>query len=29
MSDGGGEHDERAVLERVLEPDRLYVKDRG
>lgn len=27
--DGGGEHDERAVLERVLEPDRLYVKDRG
>jgi hypothetical protein len=27
--DAGGEHDERAVLERVLEPDRLYVKDRG
>lgn len=26
---GGGEHDERAVLERVLESDRLYVKDRG
>lgn len=27
--DGGGENDERAVLERVLEADRLYVKDRG
>jgi len=26
---GGGEHDERAVLERVLEEDRLYVTDRG
>ncbi len=26
---GGGEHDERAVLERVLEGDRLYVADRG
>jgi hypothetical protein len=26
---GGGEHDERAVLERVLEEDRLYVMDRG
>lgn len=26
---GGGEDDERAVLERVLESDRLYVKDRG
>ena len=25
----GGEHDERAVLERTLEPDRLYIKDRG
>jgi len=27
--DGGGEHDERAVLERMIEPDRLYVMDRG
>ena len=27
--DGGGEHDERAVLERTLEEDRLYVMDRG
>jgi hypothetical protein len=27
--DGGGEHDERAVLERTLEADRLYVTDRG
>ena len=27
--EGGGEHDERAVLERTLEADRLYVKDRG
>ena len=27
--DAGGEHDERAVLERVLERDRLYVMDRG
>jgi hypothetical protein len=27
--DGGGEHDERAVLERTVEPDRLYVMDRG
>ena len=27
--DGGGEHDERAVLGRTLEPDRLYVMDRG
>jgi hypothetical protein len=27
--DGGGEHDERAVLERTLESDRLYVMDRG
>jgi hypothetical protein len=26
---GGGEHDERAVLERVIEGDRLYVADRG
>lgn len=26
---GGGEHDERAVLERTLEPDRTYVMDRG
>jgi Transposase DDE domain len=26
---GGGEHDERAVLERTLESDRLYVMDRG
>jgi hypothetical protein len=26
---GGGEYDERAVLERTLEPDRLYVMDRG
>jgi hypothetical protein len=26
---GGGENDERAVLERTLEPDRCYVKDRG
>lgn len=27
--DGGGEHDERAVLERTIEADRLYVMDRG
>lgn len=27
--DGGGEHDERAVLERVVEHDRLYIMDRG
>jgi hypothetical protein len=27
--DAGGEHDERAVLERVLDRDRLYVMDRG
>jgi hypothetical protein len=27
--DGGGEHHERAVLERTLEADRLYVMDRG
>jgi hypothetical protein len=27
--DGGGEHDERAVLERTVEADRLYVMDRG
>lgn len=26
---GGGEHDERAVLAGVIEPDRLYVTDRG
>lgn len=26
---GGGEHDERAVLKRVIEEDRLYVMDRG
>ena len=26
---GGGEHDERAVLARLVEPDRLYVTDRG
>jgi len=26
---GGGEHDERAVLETVIESDRLYVADRG
>lgn len=26
---GGGEHDERAVFEKVIEPDRLYVTDRG
>lgn len=26
---GGGEHDERAVLETVIESDRLYVTDRG
>ena len=26
---GGGEYDERAVLERTLEADRLYIKDRG
>lgn len=26
---GGGEHDERAVLERTIESDRLYVMDRG
>lgn len=27
--DGGGEHDERSVLERTIESDRLYVLDRG
>lgn len=27
--DGGGPHDERAVLERTLQPDRTYVMDRG
>mgnify|MGYP003561745834 FL=1 len=27
--DGGGEYDERAVLERTLDSDRLYVMDRG
>lgn len=27
--DGGGDNDERAVLDRTLEPDRLYVLDRG
>ena len=27
--DGGGECDERAVMERAIEPDRLYVMDRG
>jgi hypothetical protein len=27
--DGGGENDERVVLERALEADRLYVEDRG
>ena len=27
--DGGGPHDERAVLERTIEPDRTYVMDRG
>jgi len=27
--DGGGEHDERAVLQRTIEADRLYVMDRG
>jgi hypothetical protein len=27
--DGGGDNDERAVLNRTIEPDRLYVKDRG
>jgi len=26
---GGGEHDERAMMSKVLEPDRLYVMDRG
>ena len=26
---GGGDYDERAVLDRTLEPDRLYVMDRG
>ena len=26
---GGGEHDERAVLETAIESDRLYVTDRG
>ena len=26
---GGGDHDERAVLNRTLEPDRLYVMNRG
>ncbi len=28
-SDEGGEHDERAVLERILQEDHLYVMDRG
>lgn len=27
--DGGGDNDERAVLGKTIEPDRLYVKDRG
>jgi hypothetical protein len=27
--DGGGDHDERAVLERTIESDRLYIMDRG
>jgi DDE family transposase len=27
--DGGGDHDERAVLERTVESDRLYIMDRG
>jgi hypothetical protein len=27
--DAGGQHDERAVLERTIEPDRTYVMDRG
>ena len=27
--EGGGEHDERAVMERAIERDRLYVMDRG
>ena len=27
--DGGGPHDERAVLERTIDPDKLYVMDRG
>ena len=27
--DGGGEHDERAVMERTIEADRTYVMDRG
>jgi Transposase DDE domain len=27
--DGGGEHDERSVLERTIQPDRTYVLDRG
>lgn len=27
--DGGGEHDERAVLQRTIQSDRLYVMDRG
>ena len=27
--DGGGEHDERAVMQRTIESDRLYVMDRG
>jgi hypothetical protein len=27
--DGGGEHDERSVLQRTIESDRLYVMDRG
>jgi len=27
--DGGGPHDERAMLEATIEPDRLYVTDRG
>jgi len=26
---GGGDHDERAVLEKTIEPDRLYAMDRG
>ena len=29
VPNGGGEHDERAVLETVIESDRLYVADRG
>jgi hypothetical protein len=27
--EGGGEHDERAVLERTIDSDKLYVMDRG